>query len=444
MARTLGALEGFAAAEKAVEQDPTVAPEISGVTAPDDRTLVLKLTQPTSSVAVQTLSLPLGAPVPEEYAKEFDAESPSTYSEHAVGTGPYMIENDAEGNVTGYNPGREIILVRNPNWEASTDFRPAYLDRIEVKEGFTDVNSATRRILTGDAQVNGDILLEPQGLKLAATEYPDQLSLNDSGGNRYISLNTQIPPFNDINVRKAVVAGFDREALRLARGGELVGKIATHFIPPNFPGFEEAGGEEGPGFDFISSPEGDPQLAAEYFRKAGYDSGKFEGPPILLIGENAGVDKRVSEVVRDELAKLGFDVDARLVSSDTAYTKFCEVPKSNYNVCATTGWLKDFIDPLTILDVTFSGENLLPTNNVNWPQLDVPAVNQAIKEARLVFDPGERAQAWGEIDRQIMALAPAVPYIWDNQPNIRSANVNGVLNLFNSQYDVSFTSLKNP
>jgi len=444
IASYLGDLVGYAAAEQAVEQNPTVAPNISGITTPDDRTLVLKLTQPTTSVAIQALSLPLGAPVPEEYAKEFDAESPSTYAEHVVATGPYMIENDAEGNVTGYNPGREIILIRNPNWDPSTDDRPAYVDRIEVTAGFTDVNSATRRILTGDSQVQGDIIPEPQGLKLAATEHPDQLALNDSGGNRYISLNTQIPPFNDINVRKAVVAGFDREALRLARGGELVGPIATHFIPPNVPGFEEAGGEDGPGFDFISNTQGDPQLAAEYFRKAGFESGRYEGPPILMIGENAGVDRRVSEVVRDELAKLGFDVDARLVSSDTAYTRFCQVPKSEYNVCATTGWLKDFIDPYTILEPTFNGENIIPTNNVNYPQLDVPAINRAMAEAALVFDPEERAQAWGEIDKQVTAEAPGVPYIWDDQPNVRSANVNGVLNLFNSQWDVAYSSLKNP
>jgi peptide/nickel transport system substrate-binding protein len=439
----LGDIVGYDEAVAAVERNDTVAPNISGITAPDDRTLVIKLTEPTAAVVVQALSLPISAPVPEEYAKPFDAESPSTYSEHLVATGPYMVENDDQGNVTGYNPGKEIILVRNPNWDPATDFRPAYVDRIEVKEGFTDVNSATRRILTGDSQVNGDILPEPQGLKLAATQHPDQLQLVDSGGNRYISLNTQIPPFDDINVRKAVIASADREAIRLARGGELVGPIASHFIPPNIPGFEEAGGEEGPDLDFIANPKGDPELAAEYMQKAGFESGKYEGDdPILVIGENAGVDKQVSSVVRDIFAKLGFQVNLREVSSDTAYTKFCNVPKSNYNACATTGWLKDFNDPQSILDVPFNGASIVPTNNSNWPLLDVPAIDKALDQAKLVSEPQARAEAWGKVDDMIMAQAPAIPYIWDDQPTVASANVNLVVNLFNATADLSSTSIE--
>ena len=44
-------------------------------------------------------------------------------------------------------------------------------------------------------------------------------------------MNTTIKPFDDINVRKAVIAGFDRNALLLTRGGKLVGDIADA-LPP--------------------------------------------------------------------------------------------------------------------------------------------------------------------------------------------------------------------
>jgi peptide/nickel transport system substrate-binding protein len=439
----LGDIVGYDKAVAAAGSNKTVAPNLAGVTTPDDQTLVVKLDKPTAAVVVQALSLPIGAPVPEEYAKEFDADSPSTYSEHLVGTGPYMIENDDQGNITGYNPGKEIKLIRNPNWDPSTDYRPAYLDKINFEEGFTDVNSAVRKILTGDSQVNGDILPEPQGLKLAATKYPDQLVVIGGSGNRYISLNTTIPPFDDINVRKAVIASADRDAIRLARGGELSGGIATHFIPPNFPGFEEAGGEKGAGVDYLANPNGDQQVAAKYMRKAGFKSGKYEGDkPILVIGENAGVDKQVSEVVRDIFTKMGFKVNLRLVSSDTAYTKFCNVPATNYNVCETTGWAKDFNDPQAMLDVPFNGASIVPTNNSNWPLLDVPAVNQALDKAKLVSDPTERLKVWGAIDKQIVEQAPAIPYLWDTQPGVNSKNVNAVSNLFNATIDLSFTSIK--
>ena len=42
-----------------------------------------------------------------------------------------------------------------------------------------------------------------------------------------------------------------------ARGGKFIGDIPTHFLPPGIPGFEEAGGLEGPGFDFLKNPRGD-------------------------------------------------------------------------------------------------------------------------------------------------------------------------------------------
>jgi peptide/nickel transport system substrate-binding protein len=437
----LGDVEGFDDALEAASEKETVAPDISGVTATDDSTLEIRLTSPTAAIVVQALSLPISAPVPEEYAKEFDAENPSTYGQNQVATGPYMIENNAEGEAVGYEPGKEIHLIRNPNWDPETDDRPAYVDEINVTEGFTDLNSATRKILDGESQVNGDFLLEPEGLKLASQDYPDQMSLTPGGGNRYVALNTTIPPFDDIDVRKAVVAAADRVALRLERGGELVGPIATHYIPPDIPGFEEAGGLEGE-VDFLSDPDGDPELAEQYFRDAGYESGQYEGDEeILMVAENAGIDKRVGEATLSLFEELGFNVQFRQVNSDIMYTRFCNRPDAEVAVCPNVGWIKDFNDPQSILDPTFNGANIQDVNNSNWPQLDDPEINEAIEEAQLVNDPEERAEAWGEIDTMITEQAPAIPYVWDNQANVSSANVNQVINLFNAVTDLSYTSI---
>jgi peptide/nickel transport system substrate-binding protein len=435
-------IEGFEDAVKQTEEDDTVAPDISGIETPDDKTIVFNLTEGYGEVLVQALTLPASAPVPEEYAKEFDAESPSTYGENQVATGPYMIENNEQGELVGYEPGKQVRLVRNPNWDAETDYRPAYLDEITFREGFTDVNSAFTRILEGESQVNGDILPTPAALKQSAQDFPEQLELAPSGGNRYVALNTQIPPFDDINVRKAVLAAADREAMRLARGGELVGPIATHFIPPGVPGFEEAGGLEGAGLDFMADPAGDPELAAEYMREAGYESGKYEGgEEILMVAENAGIDKEVGEVVLEQFENLGFEVEFRQVNSNVMYTKFCSVPEAEVAVCPNVGWVKDFNDPQAMLDPTFNGQNIEPTANSNWPQLDVPEINEQMDEAALIGDIDERAEVWGDLDTQVMEQAPAIPYVWDDQGNVRSQNVAGVINLSNGQWDISYTSI---
>jgi peptide/nickel transport system substrate-binding protein len=436
-------LVGFADAQKAVEQTPTKAPDISGITCPDDQTLEIKLTDTSELGVIGALGLPIGSPVPRDYAEKFDAENPSTYGDHQVATGPYMIENDADGELTGYTSGKEINLVRNPNWDASTDFRPAYLDSIDIQEGFTDTDSSSKKILAGDGYVNGDFGLDATSLKLAATQYPQQLTLTPSGGNRYVTLNTTTPPFDDINVRKAVVAASNRTDLRNTRGGELAGPVETHIIPPGIPGFEEAGGLDGPDLDFLSNPNGDLALATEYMKKAGFDSGKCEGSDceVSMVGDDAPPGSNTAEVFKDQLEQLGFRVDFQKVDHSTMITKFCGVPKNEPDICANFGWLKDFQDPQSMLQNTFSGDAIVPSNNSNWPLIDDPAINKAIHDAVYVDDRDARAEAWGKVDDMVMAQAVAVPWVWDNQSNIESANVNGVINLFNANWDLSFTSL---
>ncbi len=192
--------------------------------------------------------------------------------------------------------------------------------------------------------VNGDFSPLPENLKDASPNRKDQLVLNPSGGDRWISMNMTVKPFDDINVRKAVSAGFDRNALLLTRGGKLVGDIATHYLPPGIAGFEEAGGMKGTGVDFLSvDGKPQPELSAEYFKKAGYASGKYEGTEkILMVGSNAGVAAKTAEVAKENLERMGFKVQMRLVQQQTMYTRYCNTPSANVAVCPNVGWLKDF------------------------------------------------------------------------------------------------------
>ena len=54
----------------------------------------------------------------------------------------------------------------------------------------------------------------------------------------------------------------------------------------------------------------------------------------------------------------------------------------------------------------------------------------------------DRAAAWAEIDKQVTAKAPAIPWIWDKTPLIQSENVNGVASVSNAQWELAWTSLK--
>jgi peptide/nickel transport system substrate-binding protein len=420
------------------------ADEISGITTPDDQTIVFKMSRPRAAIIAGALALPVSAPVPKEYAQKFDKRTPSTYGNNQVFTGPYMIENDDSGKLTGYTPGNVIKLVRNPNWDASTDYKPGNLDSITIKEG-NDAQVASRQILEGNAMVSGDFQLPGQILQQTSQgDQKDQLVLTPPTGRfRYIALKNTTKPFDNPDVRRALAAAFDRDAIRKAFGGPLVGDIPTHWIPPGQPGFEEAGGEAGPGADFMAKPEGDMALAQEYMKKAGFASGKYDGGKTFTgVSDNATQQKNVSEVVVAQFAKLGFTVDMKYVTRDSMYTKYCQVPSNQPDVCPSVGWLKDFADPETLLGPVFNGKNILEQGNSNFSLLNDPKINEAMDKAEVVNEPAERNKAWGEIDKMITEAAPSIAWLWDKQPLLMSADVNGVINQANAAWDLTFTSIK--
>ena len=413
------------------------AKHISGIETPDDTTIVFKLDRPRGAIVAGMLSMPASAPVPEEYAKKYDAKNPSTYGEHQLATGPYM--------VSSYKPAQEIKLVRNPSWDKSTDYKPAYLDSITITEGL-QADIASRQILSGQSMVSGDFQIPAQTLSSVTSNAAEKAQLIISpptGRFRYIALNTRVKPFDNPDVRRALSAVFDRQALRQSFGGPLTGEIPTHWIPPGQPAFDEAGGAKGPGVDFLAKPAGDAALAAEYMKKAGYASGKYDGgKTFTAVSDNADQQRNVAEVAEQQFAKLGFKVKTRYVVRSTMYTKFCQVPDSEPDICPSVGWLKDFADPETLLDPVFNGKNILPVGNSNFALLDDKDVNALIDKAEVVNDPVERVKAWGEVDRKLTGLAPSIPWLWDTQPELQSKNVNGVINQNLAVFDFMYTSIK--
>jgi len=438
----LGDLVGFGQAREAARLEPEVAPDIAGITAPDDRTLRLRFRGDVPPLAVDVLSLPIGAPVPASYARRFDAEIPSSYGGHVVGTGPYMVPADAEGNLTGFRPGVETELVRNPNWRRTTDFRPAYLDRILIENGYGNTASASRKILGGEAMVNGDFSPDPTLLRYAATERPSQLVLVPAGASLYASLNTTVPPLDDPDVRRAIVAASDRIAMRLVRGGRLIGPLATHFIPPGVPGFEKAGGYAGPDFAFLAHPHGSAKTAAAYMRRAGYPDGRYSGDDeLLMVTDSTGIGRRVGEVVRDAVESLGIPVTTRSVTRDVMFSRYCNVPRAEVAICPNVGWVRQIDDAQAVLAETFGGGSIRQVNNSNWPQLSDPVIDLEMNRAEWITGRRERATAWARIDRRVTGLAPAIPSVWAQIPLIHSDDVRMVVDRVNANPSLTMTSL---
>ncbi len=208
------------------------------------------------------------------------------------------------------------------------------------------------------------------------------------------------------------------------------------------PGYDEAGGEAGPGYDFYKSPTGNLELAKEYLRKAGYEDGVYDGPPLTMIGDNQPPANNTAEAWQNQIEKLGFKVELRQVPHATMLSKFCQVPKSQPPLCPNLGWGKDFFDSQSMLDPTHNGKNIVPSGNSNMAQADDRKLNAMLDKAATITDDAERAKAYGEADRYATGQVFYITWLWDNQVNFASTNVNGVRNKFNSAWDLTFSSLK--
>ncbi|HEX7298353.1 MAG TPA: ABC transporter substrate-binding protein [Solirubrobacteraceae bacterium] len=427
---------------------------ISGIETPDDSTIVFKLKDATAPLISQALVMPITTPVPQEYAEKYDKSTPSKYNQYVAFTGPYMVKNDpTTGKLTGWQPGKQIQMVRNPNWDAKTDYRPAYLDSVTIEEGNDDLTTAARRALNGSGLACCDSGAPPAPvLKQALQRNKDQVVFVPSGGTRYIAFNMTVKPFDNINIRKAIIAFSDRNALRLTRGGAVLGDIATGWIPPDFPGFKEGGGlKQNTDLDYLKNPNGDPALAKKYMLAAKKDdpslpidaNGKWTGgEKILTVATNADPGKKTAEVFQGQIEQLGFKLNFRVVPQDSLYTKFCSEPEAKVAICPNVGWFKDFVDPQSMLDATFNGKNILQHGNVNWPQLNVPAINDAMKQASTLAVGTERNTAWAKINHMIAEQAPAIPWIWDKSATVASKNVQLVVNGYDTAMDLNFSSLK--
>jgi peptide/nickel transport system substrate-binding protein len=418
---------------------------IPGIQTPDKYTIVFHTARPSGSFLVQALSLPLSAPVPPEFANPLDKSSPTLYgSQYLVATGPYMLKSDSKGKFAGigYQTGKSATLVRNPNWRASTDVRPAYLDQININIG-GDATITGQQVLKGSHAV---LLGTPAHsiVQLAYQSYPSQITFTRGSDDHYGGLNTQHGVFKNANVRKALWAALDREAIVKARGGPLVASPMTHFIYPGVNGFNQAGGYAGPQLDFNQNVNGDLTVARKYMKLAGYPSGKYTGNQTLqIVGSSNGNSPAITQIVISALTSLGFHPHVTQVDHSVMFAKYCGVPKQEIDVCPSTGWIRDFADPLSVLYAAFYGPAIVPTNNSNWSQFNDTQVNAAMQQAALVTDPTARAQAWATVDRLLVSKAAALPEVWDNQANVESKDVAGVNQIWNDgTWDFDFTSLK--
>ena len=423
---------------------------ISGIQTPNATTLVIQLTQPVANTIVQALSLPGSAPVPASVAGPLDKHAPTNFGvTKLTATGPYMIQGEQNGNdiTSGFTPGKSLTLVRNPNWSASTyagPYKPpAYLDEIKITNG-GDPNVIGPQVLKGTNMVQLDTPSKST-VQEAYTTYPSQITFTQGAGDHYLTLNNSHGVFTNVNIRRAVYANLNRQAIIKEKGGALTGTPGTHFIYPGTAGFVQAGGYAGPNYPWAVHTAGDLAVAKQYMKKAGYPSGKYTGSQtVTVVGSNNGADElAINQIVKQDMTQLGLKVNLIQVDQSIMYSKYCMVPKAEVDGCPSGGWLRDFNDPFSILYPTFSTAAITPTANNNFGQVRDPTLDAMMQRAHVTVDPTKAAQLWAQADEHIVNLAEAVPEDFDIQPNVFASNIHWVGDLWDEGgVNLAYTGLK--
>ncbi|HEY6962753.1 MAG TPA: ABC transporter substrate-binding protein [Gaiellaceae bacterium] len=432
-------IKGWDAASK------TSGTHISGVSTPDNNTLVIHLTQPTGDFNYR-MSMPATAPIPPEVGKCFQGK-PGDYGRNLISSGPYMIAGSA-GKFTGCSSlkpfsgyaganGNHISLVRNPNYDQSTDqYRKNYPDKFQfvINSNADDIFNKVEAGQYDDEQSSPS----PKTLRQYATNPNLKKRLLPNVGDRtwYLTMNLTQPPFDDIHVRKAMNYIIDKQSLRLAWGGAIEGQIATHIVPPVLynNGLAE--------YDPYGTPNeaGDVQKAMAEMKQSKYDpghtgkctAGACKG--VLMIGDTRSLDNRMIPVIQADAKKIGITFTVRQING--AYTTI-QTTSKNIPFSERPGWGKDYADASTFFAELFDGGAIIPQGNTNYSLVGVtPAMNTSKKlglkgnlnnvpsvdsdiaacQKKLAQD---RINCWEALDKRLMTqVVPWVPYLWSNNVTI--------------------------
>jgi peptide/nickel transport system substrate-binding protein len=433
-----GVVKGMDGKAKSADQ------KVSGIETPDDSTIIFNLEKPTGDFLYR-ISMPAAAPIPEEVAKCF--KKAGDYGRYVMSSGSYMIQGadkldisscNAMKPISGFDPSKQLTLVRNPNYVQATDnTRSNYVDGITVSVD-TNVDDIFSRIEAGD--LDSSISDQPPKpvLQQYLTDPAKKPFLHSNDGDRtwYITMNWITPPFDDLHVRKAANWVMDKAGILQAWGGSTFGEIATHNIPPGVLGGLLPASEYNP---YPSEGnKGDEAKAKEEMKQSKYDSNKDgvcdapECSNLVMINRNTPTYADSEAVVVSSLQKIGIKVKPRELASSAAYTTIQTV-KNKIPIALNAGWGKDYADAVSFVLPLFDGRSIIPTGNTNYPLVGltagqakdlgvsipagvtIPSVDADVDACQKIpaTEADQRNQCFADIDKKLMEeVAPWVPYQW--------------------------------
>ncbi|WP_432922144.1 ABC transporter substrate-binding protein [Microbispora sp. CA-135349] len=369
--------------------------DLKAIETPDDQTIVFHLKKPYGGFDYFAM-LPITAPVPE--AKD----TGSKYKEHPVATGPYMFKS--------HELGKRIELVKNPNWDPSSDPNRKQLnDSIEVLLGQNE-DDLDQRLISGklDVVVNSSgvganarasVLTDPK-----RKQYADSAALSRTW---FANLNGDVPPLDNIHCRKAVLYAADRSAIQGAFGGpEAGGDIALSLMPPVMTGYQKIDP-----YGVEAHPTGDLDKAKEELKACGKPDGFSTS---VSFRNERDAEKQTAEALQQSLGKVGIKLDLKGYPQGDYFKLYAGKPdfaKKNGLGIMLYGWAADYPEGYGFFQQIVDSRTIRPAGNTNLSVKD-PEIDKLVDVAAAATDDATREKAWADVDAKVMDDAYVLPYVW--------------------------------
>jgi ABC-type transport system substrate-binding protein len=392
--------------------------ELEGVRAADDYTVIFHLRAPATDF-LNLAAMPFASPVPVEYL-DYLPDSPE-FRQHTLSSGPYQI--------TRYIQNREILLERNPVWDARTDpIRSAYVDRIRIRLGL-DAQLQQLQIEAGTADLSFDETVPLAELaSLLAIDDPT-VWISPPGDHfgffMFIAVN-HVGPNNrealkQLLVRRAIVLAVDKAAVVQLFGGSRVARPLRQAVVSSAAGFRK-----GADHDLTPGDRGDPAAARTLLARAGYS----QGLSLRLAYPILAGYPLVAQSVQANLARAGIDILLVPLNANDLYGRLLPNPENARRGewdLALPGWVPDWFgdnNGRSVIVPLFDGRNF-GLNTTNWGGYQNQEVDAAIDRATTAPSVELAEQAWNDAAQQLMNDVALIPLTEFKMPYARSRRVRG-------------------
>jgi dipeptide transport system substrate-binding protein len=351
----------------------------------DDLTVKITLKRPEAPL-LANLGMPFISIVSKEYADKLQADGKmELMNQQPLGTGPFTF--------VAYQPDAAIRYKANPDYWGG---KQAIDDLVFAIT--TDAAVRAQKLKAGECH----LMSYPNAADVAELKADPNLHISEQAGLNvaYLAYNTLIPPFDKVEVRKALNMAINRQAIvdAVFQGAATVAKNP---IPPTMWSYNDA----------VVDDAFDPEAAKKMLEDAGVSGLKMKiwampvARPYML---NA---RRAAELMQDDLSKIGVEVE--IVSYEWAeYLKLSSA--KDRDGAAMLGWTGDNGDPDNFLDTLLGCDAVGGNNRAQWcneefdalvtkakETADVAERTKLYEEAQVIF---KREAPWNTLDHSLAVV----------------------------------------